>query len=130
MEGDLMLKMSMEYIIGRVQELLKSFKSSENSNSVKFIANDPDAILVLSVWPALPILLNDPLTFGGPPQHRQNLWKYIWRFRRIDYKEIEKRTGLSDRKKLQEIVSLLSAHQLIYPDGSISQPAQAFLSSH
>src|SRR5689334_17851503 len=113
----------MDYVVGRVQDLLRPFKESENPSNVKFIANDNEAILILSIWSDLPVLLKEPLVLGGPPLHKPNLWKYVWKYRRIDYREIEKKTGLSDRKVIHEKLNLLVNHQLIYPDGSISHPA-------
>lgn len=119
----------MDSVISRVQELLKPFKSAENANSGKFVADDKMALAVLSAWQDLPVALQEPLSFGTAPEHKPNLWKYIWKFRRIDFRELEKRTGIEDRKLLQEKLDLLSMHQLIYPDGSISQSAKSLVSS-
>ncbi len=120
----------MDSVISRVQELLKPFKSAENANSLKFVADDQSALAVLAAWLDLPVTLQEPLAFGTAPQHKPNLWKYIWKFRRIDFRELEKKTGIEDRRLLQEKIDLLSTHQLIYPDGSISQAAQSLISSH
>jgi hypothetical protein len=118
----------MDHVIGRLQELLAPFKKAENANSIKFIKNDLESIQLMRVWQECPALIQEPLAFGGPPMHKPNLWKYVWKFRRIEYRELEKRTGF-DRKKIQEKLNLLVTHQLIYPDGSISQHAHSLLQS-
>ncbi len=119
----------MDSVINRVENILKSFKSAENASGVKFVQGDDVAVKILSIWPELSVSMSEPLAFGGPPEHKANLWKYVWKFRRIEYHDIEKKTGIEDRKLIQEKLNLLVTHQLIYPDGSISQAAQSFLNS-
>lgn len=118
----------MDHILGRLQDILKPFKSSENSQAVQFIVNDEDAIKILAAWPHLPLVIREPMVMGTIPQHRANIWKYAWRFRKIDYRTLEETTGI-DKSVLQDKIQVLVAHQLIYPDGSLSRSAESLVST-
>ena len=116
----------MDHVLGRLQDLLKQFKSSENTQSVHLLKGDDVAIKVLAAWPKLPLIIQEPMVIGTVPQHRANIWKYAWRFRKIDYRTLEDVTGV-EKSVLKDKVALLVAHQLIYPDGSLSRAAEAFV---
>ncbi len=119
----------MDSLLNRLQEVLSTFKSSENSANDNFFQKDDVAKKVITAWLEIPLTIHEPFTFGSVPEHRQNQWKYAWTFRKIDYRDLEKTTGIADRELLQQKVQALISHQMIYPDGSVSRGAQSLISS-
>jgi hypothetical protein len=118
----------MESVLGRLQEILAPFKTSEQPHGVSVFQDDEAAKRILAAWPELPLTLHEPLAFGTLPQHKANQWKFAWKFRKIDFHDLEKATGITDRNLLYAKVSLLIAHQMIYPDGSVSKVGQTLAS--
>ena len=89
------------------------------------ILGDPCAQKVLSAWGCAVRL---KLTKEKPPADLDALWAFGWRNCEIDEARLCRATGLSD-KIVKEQVARLQDLRLVYPDGTITEPARKLLAS-
>jgi len=111
----------------RLNEILADFRAREPA-AVPWLV-EPAIRQVLAAWTRLPATLTVPLTIGGVPMHAHNRWKYAWKFRVLDVAALALEAGCS-ADEAASALDRLTAGRLIYPDGTLSEPARNELSSH
>lgn len=102
-----------------LRDALKRFQAEESIDSI-FVLRDEKNCSVLLAWKYLkPVSEYDAEVGAGD-------WEVLWETVNIDYKELSKMADLSEGQ-CRVIVDRLRHFRLIYPDGSISDPAHKYL---
>jgi len=111
----------------RLATLLTEFREMEPEKAPDGL-DDPHTRVFLEAWKKLPADIGEPLFMGQPPLHSHNRWSYLWKYRRVDHDKLAAFSDLPADVCRDLFVKLVAA-RLIYPDGTLSRPAESILTA-
>lgn len=116
------------------ESLISAFRAAESIEDVASLAVeegfDPEAMRVLAAWRHSDHLWFLPKTpCPDPSMPTARAWAWLVSGWSIDVRAIARAADVSESCARQKFELLLGNH-LIYPDGSMSKPAQAALRAH
>lgn len=110
-----------------LEELLEPYKKYQDASVLFVLTDNLPAMKILSMWTYITIEW-EPEGDDIPEDEKSRL-AWIWNgvLDSIDYHTLSAGSGVSLPKTV-DLVNLLATMRLIYPDGTISVNAEAFLS--
>src|SRR4030042_6781190 len=108
-------------------EKLAYFKQNEKAEVVLLVADNPEFIKILVVWPILDVKWeeNDSRL---PGDSEREVWDWLWKNTRFSLVELKEKADipLADwvlEKKMRPLIG----NRVIYPDGTINSYVQRYL---
>lgn len=117
--------------------LLRAYRDSESTLAVAPLVNDGRAMAVLAAWLAYPPPPWSPPVYdegehaGQPvpqPSDVRELWRWIWApvWKALDLTDFAAASGVP-ADECRRVFRVAMNQRLIYPDGTISNPAEKLL---
>lgn len=103
------------------REALEAFRAAERQDAAFIMADEPAVVKLCVAWRAVQL---DVLPQGAPPAREVARWAWLWDAVEIDKDALAAATGLM-RHELDRALRMAVANRLIYPDGGVSQGAEA-----
>ncbi|MFN0117371.1 MAG: hypothetical protein ACKVQC_03635 [Elusimicrobiota bacterium] len=117
----------MDVVKERLSGFLIDFKNKRDFSDIKKESIPLSAWAVLTIWKNLSVCITAPLFLGAPPMHSHNRWKYVWKFRKLDFREISEKSRISDENEIKISVQYLIDEFMVYPDGSLPSQIEKLL---
>ena len=108
-------------------ELFRGDEEKRVQHTTSLIVDNKPAQKLVSAWSILPVVWSPPRV-EPPVQSLGELWFWLWRGRTIDYELWYASAGINELIGDREYEPLIN-QRILYPDGTISEAAAAYLRS-